>query len=118
MENVSGEDLSWFWREWIFNNWKLDQAVTNVKYNNNDPSKGAAITIKNLDKMAMPVPVRVREANGNDQTFILPVEVWQRGSEWTFTVNTTSKIKEIILDPEKKLPDANRKNNSWNDKPF
>ena len=26
IENVSGEDLSWFWRAWVFNNWKLDQA--------------------------------------------------------------------------------------------
>jgi hypothetical protein len=116
IENVSGEDLGWFWREWVFNNWKLDQAVTGVKYNNNDPSKGAAITIKNLDKMAMPVPVIVRETNGKEQSFTLPFEIWQRGGEWTFTVNTTSKIKEVVLDPEKKLPDANRRNNTWTDK--
>ena len=24
MENGSGEDLSWFWRGWFMNNWKLD----------------------------------------------------------------------------------------------
>jgi hypothetical protein len=30
MENVSGEDLSWFWKSWIFNNWKFDQAVKGV----------------------------------------------------------------------------------------
>ena len=25
-ENVSGRDLSWFWRSWFFETWKLDQA--------------------------------------------------------------------------------------------
>ena len=38
-------------------------------------------------------------------------EVWQRGAQWTFGVPTTSEIKEVILDPEKKLPDWNRENN-------
>ena len=32
MENVSGEDLSWFWRAWVLNTWKLDQAVKEVTY--------------------------------------------------------------------------------------
>jgi aminopeptidase N len=27
MENVSGEELNWFWRGWFFNKWKIDQAV-------------------------------------------------------------------------------------------
>lgn len=37
LENGSGEDLAWFWRGWFFHNWKLDQAVTGVKYAGNDP---------------------------------------------------------------------------------
>jgi hypothetical protein len=43
----------------------------------------------------------------------LPVEIWQRGAQWTFTAPTTSEIKEVILDPDKKLPDWNRGNNQW-----
>ncbi len=26
-EDVSGQDLSWFWRSWFFETWKLDQAI-------------------------------------------------------------------------------------------
>src|SRR5699024_1077932 len=40
MDSAAGEDLSWFWREWFFHNWKLDMAVEGVKYVDNDPSKG------------------------------------------------------------------------------
>jgi hypothetical protein len=111
IENVAGEDLSWFWRAWVLNTWKLDQSVKDVKYIKNIPENGAAITLENLEKMPMPVTVLVKEKNGKEHTFNLPVEVWQRGPEWTFNVPTTSEIKEVILDPEKKLPDWNRENN-------
>ena len=111
MENVAGEDLSWFWRAWVLNDWKLDQSVKDVKYVKNKPENGADITLENLEKMPMPVTVLIKEANGKEHTINLPVEVWQRGAQWTFGVPTTSEIKEVILDPEKKLPDWNRENN-------
>lgn len=117
IENVSGEDLGWFWQAWVFNNWKLDQAVTRVNHVNNEVD-GAFITIENLGQMVMPVTVLIKESNGKEQRIDLPVEVWQRGKEWTFRVKTTSRITEVILDPDKKLPDVNRKNNSADKKTF
>ncbi|MER3470322.1 MAG: peptidase M1 [Chitinophagaceae bacterium] len=113
MENAAGEDLSWFWREWVFTNYSLDQAVTGVAYNDNNVANGAKITIQNLDRMAMPVIASIKEANGSTRRITLPIEVWQRSSTWTFTVPTTSRITEVILDPDKKLPDVNRANNTW-----
>ena len=111
MENVSGEDLGWFWRGWVLNNWKFDVALGDVKYQDNKPENGAAITIESREQMPMPVPVLIRETNGKEHRMTLPVEVWQRGSRWTFMVPTTSRITEVVLDPEKKLPDVNRQNN-------
>lgn len=113
IENVSGEDLGWFWRSWVLNTWKLDQAVKGVKYIDDKPANGAAITIENLEKMPMPVTVLVKETNGQEHRINLPVEIWQRGAEWTFSVPTTSEIKEVILDPDKQLPDWDRTNNDW-----
>jgi hypothetical protein len=118
MENVSGEDLGWFWRGWVFNNWKLDQAVTGVTTVNGQWQDGSFITVENLGQMVMPVTVLIKETSGKEQRIDLPVEVWQRGKEWTFKVNTTSKIADVILDPDKKLPDINRKNNTADKKTF
>ena len=118
MENVSGEDLGWFWRAWVLNTWKLDQSIKSVEYKNDKPENGAAITIQNLEKMPMPVTVLVKESNGKEQRIELPVEIWQRSSEWKFSVSTTSEINEVILDPDKKLPDWNRDNNTWKKKAF
>lgn len=113
IENVAGEDLAWFWRGWVFNNWKIDQAVKDVKYRDNVPANGGLITIENLEKMPMPVTVLIKESNGKTHNLKLPVEIWQRGSIYTFPVGTTSEITEVTLDPDKTLPDWDRSNNSW-----
>jgi hypothetical protein len=113
MENVSGEDLGWFWRSWVLNTWKLDQSVKGVTYVKEKPENGAEITLENIEKMPMPVTVLVKETNGKEHRINLPVEIWQRGAQWTFGVPTTSEVKDVILDPDKTLPDNNRANNSW-----
>ncbi len=118
IENVSGEDLGWFWRSWVLNNWKLDQTVKEVKYVKEKPENGSLITIESLEKMPMPVIVLVIENNGKEHRVDLPFEVWQRSAAWTFNVNTTSEIKEVILDPDNQLPDINRENNKWVKKGF
>jgi len=118
IENVSGEDLSWFWRGWVMNNWKLDQRVANVTYEENNPKTGSTITIENLDQMVMPAIVLVKEQNGKEHRLNLPVEVWQRGGVWSFHAPTTSTVTDVILDPDKKLPDVNRKNNTFQPKGF
>jgi len=113
MNNEAGEDLSWYWREWFFNNWALDQAVTGVKYVDNDPAKGAMVTVTNLEKMAMPVTMEIELADGTKQRIQLPVETWLQGAVQNVPVTTRQKIKSITLDPDKQLPDGNRGNNVW-----
>ncbi|ANE52414.1 M1 family metallopeptidase [Flavisolibacter tropicus] len=112
IENVSGEDLGWFWRGWVVNNWKFDVGLKGVTYIEEKPENGAAITVGLREQMPMPVPVLIKEANGKEHRMTLPVEVWQRGSDWTFMVPTTSRVTEVVLDPDKKLPDVDRQNNT------
>jgi hypothetical protein len=117
MENVGGEDLDWFWRGWVFNNWRIDQSVKDVKLRNNNPDSGALITLENIEKMPMPATVLVREANGKEHRYQFPVEIWQRSAQYVFEVPTTSQVTEVTVDPDKKLPDWNRSNNTWRGKP-
>jgi hypothetical protein len=71
------------------------------------------ITIQLLEKMPMPVTVKVTDVNGETQLIKLPVEVWQRGDTWNIAVETKADVKEVVVDPEKRLPDMNFSNNSW-----
>ncbi|SEW57392.1 M1 family metallopeptidase [Chitinophaga arvensicola] len=115
IENAAGEDLSWFWRGWFINTWKLDQAVKGVKYVNNDPQQGALITIQNLEKLPMPVTLVITDAAKKTDTLRLPVEIWQRGSEWTVNYPSRTSLISVVIDPLGSLPDINGANNTWKD---
>jgi len=113
MDNAAGEDLSWFWNEWFFTTWKIDQAVKEIDYNNANPAEGAMITIDNLEQMAMPVTIAIKEENGKTGIVKLPAEIWEKGSEWTFAYKSTSKIVSAIIDPDHTLPDIDPSNNAY-----
>ncbi|TRX38340.1 M1 family metallopeptidase [Flavobacterium restrictum] len=113
IENVAGEDLSWFWRGWFINNWRLDQGINSVKYVKNDPKLGAIITIENFEKMAMPIVLDVKTKSGKITRVKLPVEIWQRNVDWSFKHNSTEEIASVTLDPDHVFPDVNEANNKW-----
>ncbi len=116
MEDGAGEDLGWFWKSWFFENYTLDQSVKEVTYMDQNPEKGAIITIENLDQMAMPVEIDIEGISGKKTRMTFPVEVWQRGGSWMFKTSTTEPIKSVVIDPDNSLPDMNPANNIW--KPF
>ena len=111
MDNGGGEDLSWFWKGWFYNNYQLDLTLTDARYVNNDPKKGIRVTVTNKEQMAMPFTVEVLLKNGAKQRMYLPVETWLQNKSVTFTVPTTSEAESVTVDPDNALPDMNRKNN-------
>ncbi len=113
MDNESGEDLTWFWREWFQNNWQLDLAVQSVSYKNDDYKNGADITILNLQKMAMPCTIEIVLKDGNRQNLQLPVETWMQSAKHTIHFTTTQPLQSVTIDPAAMLPDSNRENNFW-----
>jgi hypothetical protein len=113
MNNAAGEDLNWFWNEWYFQTWTLDQGISGVTYPNDDPKNGSQITLVNLQKMAMPVKLRITEKNGTVRDVTLPVEIWQAGSTYVFNYHSGNAIESVVVDPDMQLPDINPDNNSW-----
>ena len=113
MENVSGEELSWFWRGWFIHNWKLDQAIKRVKYEDGDPTQGAIVTIENLQQMPMPVILEFTTVSGTKSRHSLPVEIWKRNKKWTFKYESTEELKSVVVDPDYVLPDVDSSNNRW-----
>jgi hypothetical protein len=113
MENASGESLQWFWRGWFVNNWRLDVAVRDVKYVNDDASKGALITLDNLDKLAMPATLEIKTVSGKVDRIKLPVEIWERNNSFIVKYPSTEQIQSVTYDPDKALPDYNPDNNVW-----
>lgn len=113
MENASGESLQWFWRGWFLNNWRLDVGVRDVKYVSGDASKGALITLDNLDKLAMPISLDIKLKSGKVERLNLPVEIWERNTSFVVKYPSTEEIESVTFDPDKVLPDYNSDNNVW-----
>ena len=112
IENVTGEELSWFWRGWFLNKWKIDQGIKSAKYVNGDMSQGLVVTVENKGQLPMPTTVEVEFMDGTKLEKKLPIEVWKRNTEWTFKIPTTKEVKQVKLDPKGAYPDADITNNT------
>ena len=113
IESESGEDLSYFWRGWFFNNWNLDLAVTGVAYVGDDPAKGAKVTIASLDKLVMPSVLEVRYVDGTTTRLNLPAETFILNGKHSVSVSGHGPIAQVTIDPDHVLPDKDRTNNSF-----
>jgi hypothetical protein len=111
MDNGSGEDLSWFWKGWFYNNLPLDLELVAATYVDNDPKKGVSVTVANLEQMAMPFTIEVKLKDGSNQRMKVPVEAWLQNNMITFTIPTTSAVDKVTIDPDSALPDVDRGNN-------
>ena len=113
INNSTGEDLGWFWKQGFMENYKLDQAITGVGTDPKDPSGETLVTIENLEKAAMPLDVEITTADGKKQRYWLPVEIWEYDYRYVLRTGIRVPIKAIVIDPDKVYPDVNRANNSW-----
>ncbi len=109
IENVSGEDLSWFWRGWFYSTELLDQAVDSV-------TVGDGVTLvhlSNREGLVMPVMLEVEYAGGLTERHRLPVEIWFRADSYAFELPGVREVVRVTVDPDRKLPDVRRENDTW-----
>ena len=110
MSAAAGRDLSWFWRGWFFETWRLDQAIGAVSA----VGDSVEITIESREEMPMPVPLAVGRADGSTQRLTVPVDAWLTGARrTTVRVAGTPAVTSVVIDPEETYPDVNRGNQSW-----
>ncbi|WAC42508.1 M1 family metallopeptidase [Pedobacter sp. SL55] len=114
MENAAGEDLSWFWKSWFLNNWKMDQGIADVKaVKNNGTISAYTIKVDNLDKMPMPIILGIKTKSGKTEIVKIAADVWMKNTSWLVNYPTTEEVVEVVLDPQQVLPDSNTENNKW-----
>ena len=110
IEDVSGRDLSWFWRSWYYETWVLDQAVSDVY-----TEEGTTIVvIEDIGNIPMPVLLKLTLDDGSMLDTRLDIEDWLVGRRTIdFKIDTESPVVRVEIDSEVLFPDANRKNNVW-----
>ncbi len=120
MEDVGGRRLDWFWREWFVENSRFDQSIDSVIVRKDGDTTRVAVLFGSRERGVLPVRARFSFADGSSEEFIYPAEVWSTDSrhytrQYAFPNKTLVRIE---LDPEQRLLDIDRTNNSWGTPPI
>ena len=110
MRDQSGMELDWFWRDWVFTNARLDQAVDSVSRGSDGASR---VYLSNRGSMMMPAELSITFDDGTTSVIKLPVEMWNLGDAFVYRVPGTKGVRAVLLDPRQALPDIERSNNRW-----
>ena len=97
----------------------LDQAVAGVE--SDCPGSGLSteatmsctteVTIENRGDLVMPLEVRVIYRDGTEETESWPVDIWRTSN--TYVMSANGPVRQVQIDPQARLADANRANNTY-----
>lgn len=109
-DDVSKQDLNWFWETWFFEAWPLDQAIASVRTDGDS----TAITIEDRELAPMPVTLAITRANGSVERVNVPVQAWLTGARThVVRVPAAPAVTRVEIDPDGLFPDINRANGVW-----
>jgi hypothetical protein len=109
MENVSGENLDWFWKGWFYSNANIDLAINGVYPYGAD----YLVSLSNLGELPMPVLLEITFEDGEKERRMLPVEIWFKGNQWNHLLRVNKKVIGVEIDPDKIITDINTGNDKW-----
>jgi hypothetical protein len=110
IEEISGRDLSWFWRGFFYTTAALDQSVEEVKRESGGPTQ---IAIANLGEAVMPVELQLTYDDGSTQLIKLPVEIWYLGDRYMYEDHSGMMVVRATVNPDGSVPDAMPANDAW-----
>ncbi len=110
MEEVSGKNLSWFWRGFFYTTAALDQSVELVKQ---EPGGPTQVTLANLGDAVMPVELELGFEDGTKELVKLPVEIWYLGDRYIYEDRSGKMIVGATVNPDGTSLDAIPTNDAW-----
>jgi hypothetical protein len=110
IEEISGRDLSWFWRGFFYTTAALDQSVELVTQETGGPTE---VTVANLGEAVMPVELQLTYDDGTTELVKLPVEIWYLGDRYAYEDHSGKAIVVATVNPDGTLPDAIPANDRW-----
>ena len=126
-EKVSGIELQWYKEYWVYTTKTIDYAIGDISTENGT----AKITLNRVGLMPMPVDVLITYKDGTKEMHYIPMNLMYGSkpaedatprivhNEWKWVnpgytleiKRNVGDIKEIEIDPSKRLADVNRVNN-------
>jgi len=115
MEDVGGRRLDWFWREWFKENPHFDQAIDSVATKQDGDVENVTVAYGNRARGVLPIHARFTFSDGSTESYDYPAEVWSTNTtrylrQYSFRGKTLIRID---VDPNNRIPDVDRNNNTW-----
>jgi hypothetical protein len=129
-EKVSGIELDWYLTDWTQTTNTIDYGIKEVI----DEGDKTKIVFERIGLMPMPLDVLVVDANGNQETYYIPLRMMrgEKGNpypqlertvaeDWPWAYPTyelildmpISNLAGVNIDPSQLMADVNRENNIW-----
>jgi aminopeptidase N len=106
---ISGQDLSWFWKSWFFETGYPDIAIKDVQQSGDK----IRIVIERIGSLPVPVAMTLNTAEDTELLVYRKADVWRDGAnEITIEEKVNDSITEIKLGT-KYIPDVDEKDNLW-----
>lgn len=99
-EEQTGQDLSWFFDQWLRSNRYLGYRVASVDKKQEGDRHVTTVEVEQFGTLEMPIPVEARFEDGSTQR--ATTERLLRVSALQF--ESDASLKEVILDPDEVLP--------------
>ncbi len=107
--NVSGQNLNWFWKAWYFEQGIPDLSITSASYKDGECS----VTIKNTGGLPLPILLQFTLQDGSKVEYDVPADTWKDGKKETLiTKEIKLPVTEIKLG-NREIPDANSLDNKY-----
>jgi hypothetical protein len=117
IENVSGEDLSWFWNAFFYTTDVLDIAVDGVAMRQTPGQSLAEVHLRRVTSIPFPVTMRLKFNDQTTQDVRLPAEIWAHTDRYTASIPVSRPVIGVRLWPDPNVPDWNVTNDVWGDAP-
>jgi hypothetical protein len=118
VENVSGQDLGWFWRAFFYGTDVLDIAVDGVTMRQAAGENVVEVHLRRATSIPFPVTMRLKFDDRTTTDVRLPVEIWTRTDRYMATIPVPRSVVGVRLWPDPSVPDVNSANDVWGDAPL
>ena len=109
-EDVSGQQLGWFWEPWFFESGYPDLSIDSVITTSNK----IKVLVSMEGRMPVPILLTIKASDGSESTIYKTAEVWKDSDEeiWLEESTDGKKIKSIELGSPY-IPDIDKENNVY-----
>ncbi len=110
MEDVSGEDLDWFWREWLYGTDSFDAGPRRPLGRRR---AGRRSCPEQRRRSSSRSTVEFTFTDGTTERAQIPVEAWMVGDQAAARIPLNGRtVRSARLDPDGLLPDTDRANDT------